>query len=109
MARTKRRVAARLPEGIKEIPATRAAQLFRWNRALIALHGIVDFRTGQVKLHIDPGIDRLLPDPLARKVKLADLEDNMDIRRMIGVTPKDMERLARYRKAWAELQVPTAG
>ena len=40
MARTKRRVAARLPEGIKEIPATRAAQLFRWNRALIALHGI---------------------------------------------------------------------
>jgi hypothetical protein len=40
MARTKRRVAARLPEGIKEIPAKRAAQLFRWNRALIALHGI---------------------------------------------------------------------
>ena len=29
---------------------------------LIALHGIVDFRTGQVKLHIDPGIDRLLPE-----------------------------------------------
>mgnify|MGYP003350332635 CR=1 FL=1 len=46
---------------------------------------------------------------LARRVKLADLEDNMDIRRMIGVTPKDMERLARYRKAWAELQVPTVG
>src|SRR5687767_10406096 len=41
---------------------------------------------------------------IARKVKLADLEDNMDIRRMIGVTPKDMERLARYRKAWAALQ-----
>ena len=29
---------------------------------LIALHGIVDLRTGQVKLHIDPGIDRLLPE-----------------------------------------------
>jgi (p)ppGpp synthase/HD superfamily hydrolase len=43
-------------------------------------------------------------NPISRRVKLADLEDNMDIRRMIGVTPKDMERLARYRKAWAELQ-----
>ena len=54
-------------------------------------------------------VQRSKSDPIARKVKLADLEDNMDIRRMIGVTPKDMERLARYRKAWAELQVPTAG
>jgi (p)ppGpp synthase/HD superfamily hydrolase len=45
-------------------------------------------------------------NPIARRVKLADLEDNMDLRRMTGVTPKDMERLARYRKAWAELQKP---
>jgi (p)ppGpp synthase/HD superfamily hydrolase len=43
-------------------------------------------------------------NPIARKVKLADLEDNMDIRRMAGVTEKDMERLVRYRKAWAMLQ-----
>lgn len=43
-------------------------------------------------------------NPISRRVKLADLEDNMDVRRMIGVTPKDMERLARYRRAWAELQ-----
>ena len=42
-------------------------------------------------------------NPIARKVKLADLDDNMDPRRMIGVTDKDMERLARYRKAWAVL------
>ena len=46
----------------------------------------------------------LRPNPIARRVKLADLEDNMDIRRMIGVTPKDMERLARYRRAWSVLQ-----
>ena len=43
-------------------------------------------------------------NPTARRVKLADLEDNMDIRRMAGVTEKDMERLTRYRKAWAVLQ-----
>jgi (p)ppGpp synthase/HD superfamily hydrolase len=43
-------------------------------------------------------------DPIARNVKLADLEDNMDLRRMAGVTEKDMQRLNRYRKAWALLQ-----
>ena len=30
-------------------------------------------------------IDRLLPDPLARKVKLADLADDMDVRRLAQV------------------------
>ena len=43
-------------------------------------------------------------NPIAKNVKLADLEDNMDIRRMAGVTEKDMQRLIRYRKAWAVLQ-----
>jgi (p)ppGpp synthase/HD superfamily hydrolase len=47
--------------------------------------------------------------PVSRRVKLADLEDNMDLRRMTGVTPKDLERLARYRKAWAELQPAAEG
>ena len=45
-------------------------------------------------------------DPIARQVKLADLEDNLDVRRMAGVTEKDMERVVRYRKAWAVLQEP---
>jgi (p)ppGpp synthase/HD superfamily hydrolase len=43
-------------------------------------------------------------NPIARKVKLADLEDNMDPGRMAGVTEQDMQRLIRYRKAWAVLQ-----
>ena len=29
---------------------------------LVSLHGIVDLRTGEVKLHIDPALDRLLPE-----------------------------------------------
>jgi hypothetical protein len=37
-------------------------------------------------------------------VKLADLEDNMDVRRLPAVTAKDAERLTRYRTAWARLQ-----
>ena len=49
-------------------------------------------------------IERVLPHPLARRVKLADLEDNMDVRRLPAVTARDAERLARYRAAWARLQ-----
>lgn len=49
-------------------------------------------------------IERLRPHPLARRVKRADLEDNMDVRRLPAVTSKDAERLARYRAAWARLQ-----
>ena len=49
-------------------------------------------------------IERLLPHPLARRVKRADLEDNMDVRRLPAVTAKDAERLARYRTAWSRLK-----
>jgi (p)ppGpp synthase/HD superfamily hydrolase len=49
-------------------------------------------------------IERILPHPLARRVKRADLEDNMDVRRLLAFTPRDAERLARYRAAWARLQ-----
>ena len=49
-------------------------------------------------------INRALKNPLARKIKLADLEDNMDIRRMHDITEQDRERLKRYRWAYDQLQ-----
>jgi phosphonatase-like hydrolase len=49
-------------------------------------------------------IERVCANPLARRVKLADLEDNMDIRRLSDVTEKDRERLRRYQVAWRRLQ-----
>ncbi|TEU14467.1 MAG: GTP pyrophosphokinase [Anaerolineales bacterium] len=48
-------------------------------------------------------IERVETNPLARKVKIADLEDNMDIRRISAPQEKDMERLKRYRRAWSAL------
>jgi (p)ppGpp synthase/HD superfamily hydrolase len=42
--------------------------------------------------------------PIARRVKLADLEDNMDLRRLSQLTPADQERLARYHWAWHYLR-----
>lgn len=41
--------------------------------------------------------------PLAIRVKLHDLTDNMDIRRMPQVQPQDAERLNKYLKAYREL------
>ncbi len=49
-------------------------------------------------------IERIRPHPLARRVKLADLEDNMDLRRLPEVTEQDLLRLRRYRRAWTVLK-----
>ncbi len=48
-------------------------------------------------------IARVAANPIARQVKLADLEDNMDLRRLDQVTPQDVQRLERYHRAWATL------
>ncbi len=45
-------------------------------------------------------IKRVMENPIAIRVKLADLEDNMDIRRIEAVTEKDIERLNKYLKAY---------
>lgn len=49
-------------------------------------------------------VERSQSDPIAREVKLADLEDNMDVRRMPQVTGKEAARLDRYRQAWEKLR-----
>jgi (p)ppGpp synthase/HD superfamily hydrolase len=49
-------------------------------------------------------IERVAANPLARRVKLADLEDNMDMRRLPAVTEKDRERLDRYIRSWRRLK-----
>ncbi len=63
----------------------------------------VDALTRREDEPYDALIGRASEDALALKVKLADLEDNMDIRRMHGITEKDRVRLDRYRKAHARL------
>jgi hypothetical protein len=45
-------------------------------------------------------VQRAMLNPLARRVKQADLEDNMDIRRIPEMTEDTHQRLTRYRKAW---------
>ena len=45
-------------------------------------------------------VKRLSGNALAREVKIADLEDNMDIRRLTEITDRDVNRLRIYLQAW---------
>ena len=51
----------------------------------------------------DHFIERVKPNPLAVKVKLNDLKDNMDITRLGEVTEKDLARLNKYIRAYRQL------
>lgn len=45
-------------------------------------------------------IQRYKANPIGRRVKICDLEDNMDITRLKELTEKDIERLKKYHKAY---------
>ena len=45
-------------------------------------------------------IERVRSNRIARKVKLADLKDNMDLRRINKISKNDLERLEKYHQAW---------
>jgi (p)ppGpp synthase/HD superfamily hydrolase len=49
-------------------------------------------------------VQRAASDPIARVVKLADLEDNMDLRRLDEITERDLARLQRYLAVWRWLK-----
>jgi (p)ppGpp synthase/HD superfamily hydrolase len=53
-------------------------------------------------------VERAAGNPIARQVKLADLEDNMDLRRLpsADLSPRAVDRLNRYIAAWHRLQRP---
>jgi (p)ppGpp synthase/HD superfamily hydrolase len=68
---------------------------------------IVDALRCVTKLHDDEPyeefIQRVKSNPLAVAVKINDLTDNMDIRRLADITDKDAIRLRKYLKAYREL------
>ena len=66
---------------------------------LAALEGVTR-REGET---CEDVIRRSPTHPVARRVKLADIEDNVDIRRLATLTDHDAERLRRYLAAWRVL------
>ena len=51
----------------------------------------------------DAFIQRVKTNPLAVAVKINDLTDNMDIRRLSDITENDVQRLRKYLKAYRNL------
>ena len=62
----------------------------------------VDCATNRSGESYDQFIERVQSNPIAREVKIADLEDNMNIRRIGEIKPKDLERLEKYHKSWCD-------
>ena len=48
-------------------------------------------------------VEKIKLNPIARAVKLADLEDNMNVRRLDAVDDAVRDRLAKYLRAWETL------
>lgn len=48
-------------------------------------------------------IERAAGNPIARQVKIADLEDNMNVLRIGEINLKELERLEKYHKSWRYL------
>ena len=51
----------------------------------------------------DDFVRRAAENVIGREVKIADLEDNMDIRRLKEITDEDVARLRKYLRAWQYL------
>jgi len=68
------------------------------------LANIVLILTRRKDENYDEYINRICYDELAMRVKLADLNDNMDMSRIDILTKKDYQRLAKYRVARSILE-----
>ena len=64
---------------------------------------IVDILSRKEGESYDEYIERISKNYKALKVKLADLEDNMDLSRIKNLTQKDYDRVAKYAKAREKL------
>ncbi|MEI6666219.1 MAG: GTP pyrophosphokinase, partial [Chloroflexota bacterium] len=64
----------------------------------------IDLVTRRESESYDEFIARIAPHALARQVKLADLEDNMDTRRLETIDERTVERMQRYLRSWRLLR-----
>ncbi|OSM04244.1 HD domain-containing protein [Magnetofaba australis] len=71
---------------------------------------LLDLLTHREEESYSAYIARLAPDPAARRIKRADLRDNMDITRLnAALSERDHARLDRYQRAWNQLMEAERG
>lgn len=71
-----------------------------FSEEVLAAVDCLTHRTGE---SYEEFIERVQKNPIAHQVKIADLEDNMNIQRIGEIKPRDLERLERYHKSWSVL------
>jgi hypothetical protein len=64
----------------------------------------IDSVTRKPEETYDAFVLRAAANPIGRRVKCADLEDNSDLSRITNPTPRDYERMEKYRRALAVLR-----
>jgi (p)ppGpp synthase/HD superfamily hydrolase len=102
MAIEAERLVAVLHDVVEDSPATlddlRAAG---FDEAVVEA---VDRLTRRETESYDEFIARIAPHDLARRVKLADLQDNMDMTRLDALDERAVERMQRYLRSWHVLR-----
>jgi (p)ppGpp synthase/HD superfamily hydrolase len=69
-----------------------------------AVVGAVECLTKREGENYDAFVDRLMENPIARRVKLADIEDNLNMLRLAELREKDIDRLNRYLRSYKRLR-----
>lgn len=64
---------------------------------------IVKILTHDPAMPYDDYIKNISMEPVAVRIKKADLKDNSDITRLKGLRKKDFDRMEKYHKAWVYL------
>jgi hypothetical protein len=91
-----RRIAAVLHDVVEDCGIDPAAIAARFGDAVADAVIALSRQEGE---EYDAFIDRCARNPIARDVKRADIADNLDLSRLPAVTPRDHERVAKYRRA----------
>lgn len=99
MESNEERIVAVLHDVVEDNPAWSFARLREegFGEAVMVALEHVTKREGEAYADF---VGRSAQRPLARRVKLADLRDNMDIRRLDELDDRAVERLRRYLAAW---------
>ena len=66
------------------------------NEVIEALKGVTKQSDNE---DYDSFIQRAIRNPIGRKVKIADLRDNLDVTRIPELGEKDLQRISKYKKA----------
>ena len=102
------RCAAYLHDVVEDCPG--------WTLARLAGEGMppaviaaVDALTKRAGDDEDSYLARVLANPLAVRVKIADTRDNMDLSRIAAPSPKDFKRLEKYKRILPRLEAALPG